>query len=69
MLDSLQPIGYAITTIFFMLSMTTILLRTYTRGFIVKSFGWDDWCMTIILLFNGGQLAILFYFLLNGGGL
>jgi hypothetical protein len=69
MLDSLQPIGYAITTIFFMLSMTTILLRTYTRGFIVKSFGWDDWCMATILLFNGGQLAILYYFLLNGGGL
>ena len=69
MLDSLQPIGYAITTIFFMLSTTTILLRTYTRGFIVKSFGWDDWCMTVILLFNGGQLAILYYFLLNGGGL
>ena len=50
MMVSLQPASYAITTAFFVLSTITIILRIYTRKYIVKSFGWDDWCMAAVLV-------------------
>ncbi|CAL3969586.1 unnamed protein product [Diplocarpon coronariae] len=65
----LQAACYGIVTIFFITSTLTIFLRIYSRGFIVKSFGWDDWCMSSIFLFNCGQQVLLYYFLHYGGGL
>jgi len=46
----LQAACYGIVSTFFVASTITILLRIYSRGFVVKSFGWDDWCMTAILV-------------------
>ncbi|PBP16768.1 hypothetical protein BUE80_DR012336 [Diplocarpon rosae] len=65
----LQAACYGIVTLFFLASTLTIFLRIYSRGFIVKSFGWDDWCMCSIFLFNCGQQILLYYFLHYGGGL
>jgi hypothetical protein len=50
MLESLQPISYAIVSVFFFVSTSTILLRVYARGYLVRSFGLDDWCMFSILV-------------------
>ena len=50
MFESLQATCYGVVTSFFVLSTITIILRIYSRGFIVKSFGWDDWCMASILV-------------------
>ncbi|KAE8444094.1 hypothetical protein EG329_000876 [Mollisiaceae sp. DMI_Dod_QoI] len=67
--SGLQAACYGIVSTFFVASTFTIILRIYSRGFVVKSFGWDDWCMSSILLFNCGQQVILYYFLHYGGGL
>ena len=34
-----------VTAVLLPLSWVTILLRVYTRARILKSIGWDDWCM------------------------
>lgn len=46
----LQAACYGIVSTFFVASTFSILLRIYSRGFVVNSFGWDDWCMTAILV-------------------
>ncbi|PMD65643.1 uncharacterized protein K444DRAFT_608218 [Hyaloscypha bicolor E] len=69
MFESLQPISYAVVSIFFFISSITTLLRIYARGYLVRSFGLDDWCMFFILFFNAGQQIILYYFLHYGAGL
>ena len=50
MFESLQSTCYGVISSFFVLSTITIILRIYSRGFIVKSFGWDDGCMASILV-------------------
>ena len=50
MFESLQATCYGVISSFFVLSTITIILRIYSRGFIVKSFGWDDGCMASILV-------------------
>lgn len=50
MLDSLQTLAFVVITVFFSLATFSILLRIYSRGVVLKSFGWDDWCMTSILV-------------------
>ncbi|PVH67799.1 hypothetical protein DL98DRAFT_637048 [Cadophora sp. DSE1049] len=69
MLNSLEGLSERVATTFFILATITILLRIYSRAWVVKSFGWDDWCMVSILFFNAGHQAILHYFIQNGGGL
>jgi hypothetical protein len=49
MAASLQPMAYGISITFFILGTASIFLRLYTRGFILKTFGWDD-VMAVILL-------------------
>ncbi|RDW71711.1 hypothetical protein BP5796_07745 [Coleophoma crateriformis] len=68
-MDTLQPACYGVASFFFALSSISICLRLYSRGFVLKSLGWDDWCMFTIFFFNCGQQAILYYFLHFGGGL
>lgn len=46
----LQAACYGIVSTFFVASTFSILLRIYSRAFVVKNFGWDDWCMTAILV-------------------
>ncbi|KAH6714279.1 hypothetical protein DL95DRAFT_341111 [Leptodontidium sp. 2 PMI_412] len=65
----LQAACYGIVSTFFVASTFSILLRIYSRAFVVKNFGWDDWCMTAILFFNCGQQVLLYYFIHYGGGL
>ena len=49
-LDTLQPAGYGISTVFYVISAITIVLRVYSRGFIVKNVGLDDWFMFAVLV-------------------
>lgn len=56
MFESLQPTCYGVVLAFFSASTITILLRMYSRSFIVKCLGWDDWCMLAILVWSSGQL-------------
>ncbi|KAH6663542.1 hypothetical protein B0J14DRAFT_258505 [Halenospora varia] len=69
MFESQQSTSYGVITTLFIMTTISILLRIYSRGLVLKSFGWDDWCMFTILFFNCGQQAILYYFLSNGAGL
>ncbi|KAL3427511.1 integral membrane family protein [Phlyctema vagabunda] len=45
MVATLQPACYGVVSTFFALSTITILLRLYSRGLVIRSIGWDDWCM------------------------
>lgn len=47
---NLQTVCYPLANILFALGTISILLRIYSRAVIVKSFGWDDWAMTSILV-------------------
>jgi len=49
-MDSIQDVAEGVATTFFVLGTISILLRIYARGFVIKQFGWDDWCMTAILV-------------------
>ena len=42
----LQAAGYTLVTI----ALVATALRCYTRIFIVKNFGFDDWCMAFALV-------------------
>lgn len=46
----------AINIAFFSLVWIIMGLRTYTRAYLIKSFGRDDWCMLIALLLFTGYL-------------
>ncbi|KAF8253394.1 hypothetical protein K440DRAFT_657352 [Wilcoxina mikolae CBS 423.85] len=64
----LQPASYAVANILFVFGTISILLRCYSRASIVRQFGWDDWIMAAILVFNAGQQVILMLFLEFGAG-
>ncbi|RAO73352.1 uncharacterized protein BHQ10_009364 [Talaromyces amestolkiae] len=69
MLNTLQPAALGISTVFWTLSTATIVLRLWSRLFIIKSFGWDDALMSAILVFNIGQQGLFYTFVHFGGGL
>ncbi|THY30216.1 hypothetical protein D6D01_03313 [Aureobasidium pullulans] len=37
----------AISAVFLALSAITVILRVYVRGWMIRSFGWDDWLMMV----------------------
>ncbi|THZ87259.1 hypothetical protein D6C84_01855 [Aureobasidium pullulans] len=37
----------AISAVFLALSAVTVVLRVYVRGWMIRSFGWDDWLMMV----------------------
>ena len=37
----------SISAVFMSISAITIILRIYVRGFMIRSFGWDDWLMLV----------------------
>jgi hypothetical protein len=41
---------FGILTPFFVLGLVFTVLRLYSRIVIIKSAGWDDWCMIICLV-------------------
>jgi hypothetical protein len=50
MVDSIHVLATGVGSTFFILGTITIVLRIYSRHFVVKSFDWDDWCMLSILV-------------------
>lgn len=50
MMEDLQVLAYVIISILYGISTITILMRIYVRGFTMRSFWWDDWLMTAMLV-------------------
>lgn len=50
MFETLQPAAYAVSFIFWALSTLTTGFRIYSRGWIIKAFGKDDWWMVMVLV-------------------
>lgn len=50
MFETLQPSAYGVSFAFFALSLTTTILRMYSRKCIIKSFGRDDWWMLFVFV-------------------
>lgn len=50
MLNALQAATYGVAMSFYIIGTASIFLRIYSRWFIVRSFKWDDWFMTSILV-------------------
>lgn len=48
-IENLQPLTYAVITIAFAIGTASILVRLWTRMFMVKTFGRDD-TMAVFLL-------------------
>ncbi|OJJ54839.1 hypothetical protein ASPSYDRAFT_93737 [Aspergillus sydowii CBS 593.65] len=69
MFETLQPSAYGVSFAFFALSLTTTILRLYSRKWIIKSFGIDDWWMLVVFIFNTAQQGLFCVFLYYGGGL
>ncbi|KAF3905280.1 hypothetical protein ABW21_db0206632 [Orbilia brochopaga] len=44
-----------------------VLMRIYTRAFIIRKFGIDDWCMVLALISVAGFTTLQFCFLIYGG--
>lgn len=57
MLNSLKGLSELVATTFFVLATITIVLRIYSRAWVVMSFGWDDWCMVSILVRHDLQVC------------
>lgn len=51
-LVALQPGAYAAVWISFCLGSIISLLRIYSRAFVVRNWGWDDWCAVVIFVRN-----------------
>ncbi len=45
--ETRAPEIFAVNLVFGILTILIVLLRTYTRAVIVKSFGLDDWIMIL----------------------
>ncbi|KAJ5216800.1 hypothetical protein N7468_009808 [Penicillium chermesinum] len=69
MFETLQPVAYAVSFIFWALSTLLTCLRFYSRGWIIHAFGKDDWWMVLVLVFNTAQQGLFCAFLYYGGGL
>lgn len=49
-MEDLRPLSYAIITILFVITLITIPMRIWVRGFAMKTFGWDDWLMASMIV-------------------
>ncbi|RVD89555.1 uncharacterized protein DFL_000558 [Arthrobotrys flagrans] len=58
---------YIIDIIFFILAVVMVMMRIYTRVFIIRRFGLDDWCIVMALISVAGFTALQFCFLIYGG--
>ncbi|KAH7024879.1 uncharacterized protein B0I36DRAFT_366783 [Microdochium trichocladiopsis] len=66
---NMQPLVHALINILFFLGEGSALLRLYTKLFVLKNFGWDDWSMLLVSVVNIGQHIILYTFIQVGAGL
>lgn len=48
--ESLQPLGYGVASIGFIIATVSIGRRVYSRAYIVRSFALDDWVMASIFV-------------------
>ncbi|KAJ5629816.1 hypothetical protein N7528_003473 [Penicillium herquei] len=69
MFESLQPAAYALSFIFWVIGTTSTCSRIYSRGWIIKVFGMDDWWMVMVLICNTVQQGLFCAFLHYGGGI
>lgn len=51
-LVGLQPGAYAAVWVSFCLGSIISLIRIYSRAFVVRNWGWDDWCAVVIFVRN-----------------
>ncbi|CAG9957042.1 unnamed protein product [Clonostachys rosea f. rosea IK726] len=68
-MNDMRPLAHTIISILFVVTYITIPMRIWVRGVSMKSFGWDDWVMTSMLILFPGQEALLTFFLMKGAGL
>lgn len=54
-MEDLRVFSYVLISILYTISTTTILMRIYVRGLTMRSFWWDDWVMTAMLVSSSGQ--------------
>lgn len=47
-----QAMFYSVIGVFHIVATLTVLLRLYTRYFVVRSFGLDDWAIVAALVGN-----------------
>ncbi|KAF2502173.1 hypothetical protein BU16DRAFT_576230 [Lophium mytilinum] len=69
MVESLQSASYGISFALCILAFLTCVLRLYSRKFIVRDFGWDDWFMVAVTASIVFQQAIFTLFIAYGGRL
>ncbi|KAK6346551.1 hypothetical protein TWF696_006675 [Orbilia brochopaga] len=65
--ENRQTSMYIIDCVFFALAVVMVLMRIYTRVFIIHKFGLDDWCMVLALISVAGFTTLQFCFLIYGG--
>lgn len=46
----LRLLSYIFISLLYVIAMVTIVMRIWVRGFSMKSFGWDDWAMSSLLV-------------------
>jgi hypothetical protein len=49
-LTTLQPLAYAVAYISFFFGVASTFLRFYSRHFVLKTMGWDDYIAIAILV-------------------
>ncbi|KAI5204134.1 hypothetical protein E4T39_03808 [Aureobasidium subglaciale] len=49
----------SISAVFLAVSAITVILRIYTRGWMIRSFGWDDWLMMVTWLLFAMTTSLL----------
>lgn len=54
-MEDLRGFSYVLISILYGLSTTTILMRIYVRGLTMRSFWWDDWLMTAMMVSCSGR--------------
>lgn len=53
-MEDLRVFSYVLISILYGISATTILMRVYVRGLTMRSFWWDDWLMTAMMVSLSG---------------
>jgi hypothetical protein len=49
-LTTLQPLAYAVMYVTFFFGTASFFLRFYSRIFILRTWGWDDWLAIVVLV-------------------
>lgn len=66
---SYQTLAYAVAYVTFVIGLSTVFLRVYCRGFMLKAWGSDDNIALFVGAVSCGQQVVLHLFLHAGCGL